>query len=425
MTNEAKKANKHWWRWLILLVVSLVMFGSYYIYDSLSPINEFIQQDMGIDNAKFGLLFSSYYIVNLLFVLLIAGFILDRFGIRKAGTFYVFLILFGSLVTSLGAGKSFIIMLVGRMLFGVGSEATLLVTNKVIARWFKGKELGFAYGLNITVMRFGTVLAFNTSVQIADWTGAWRWSVWTGTVVMFVCFIFFLVYLMIDKDVDKKIKAGIEEKIVVKDIFKLSSAFWFISILCVTFYSAIFPFTNHAPRFLQMKFGLSAAKGGQYTSYIMIASMIFTPLLGLLVDKLGRRGRIMIIGSLMIVPAHLLLGLTFVHPAVSFTILGISFSLVPAALWPAIPILVKDKFLGTAFGIVAWIQMSGLTLFPWLAGKIVDLSGDDYTNMEVMFAMLGFVGLVFSILLLRADRKQRLGLELPTKEAQAKADSVT
>ncbi|MDH4218114.1 MAG: MFS transporter [Candidatus Aminicenantes bacterium] len=425
MTKEEKKVNKHWWRWLILLVVSLVMFGSYYIYDVLSPINEFIQQDMGIDNAKFGLLFSSYYIINLLFVLLIAGFILDRFGIRKAGTFYVFLILLGSLVTSLGAGKSFVVMLIGRMLFGVGSEATLLVTNKVIARWFKGKELGFAYGLNITVMRFGTVLAFNTSVQIANWTGAWRWSVWAGTVVMFVSFILFLVYLMIDKDVDKKIEAEIEEKIVIKDVLKMSSAFWFISILCVTFYSAIFPFTNHAPRFLQIKFGLSAAKGGQYTSYIMIASMIFTPLLGLLVDKFGHRGRIMIIGSLLLVPAHLLLGLTFVHPAVSFIILGISFSLVPAALWPAIPILVKEKFLGTAFGIVAWIQMSGLTLFPWLAGKIVDLSGDDYTNMEIMFAMLGFVGLIFSILLLRADKKQRLGLELPTKEAQARADNAS
>jgi nitrate/nitrite transporter NarK len=229
---------------------------------------------------------------------------------------------------------------------------------------------------------------------------------------------------MIYKDVDKKIEAGTEEKIVVKDIFKLSSAFWFISILCVTFYSAIFPFTNHAPRFLQIKFGLSAAKGGQYTSYIMIASMIFTPLLGLLVDKFGHRGRIMIIGSLLLVPAHLLLGLTFVHPAVSFIILGISFSLVPAALWPAIPILVKEKFLGTAFGIVAWIQMSGLTLFPWLAGKVVDLSGDNYTNMEIMFAMLGFVGLVFSILLLRADKKQELGLELPTKEAQARADDA-
>jgi MFS family permease len=423
MTNESAKQNKQWWRWLILLVVSLVMFGSYYIYDSLSPINEFIQQDMGIDNAKFGLLFSFYYIVNLLFVLLIAGFILDRFGIRKAGTIYVFLILLGSVITSLGAGKSFTVMLIGRMIFGVGSEATLLVTNKVIARWFKGKELGFAYGLNITVMRLGTVLAFNTSVQIADWTGAWRWSVWSGAIVMFVCFVLFLVYLLIDKDVDKDIKGGVEDKIVVRDVFKLSSAFWYISILCVTFYSAIFPFTNHAPRFLQMKFGMSAALGGQYTSYIMIASMIFTPLLGLLVDKFGKRGKIMFFGSIMILPAHLLLGLTTLPPAISFLVLGVSFSLVPAALWPAIPILVKEKYLGSAFGIIAWVQMSGLTLFPWLAGKIVDWSGDTYTNMELMFASLGFVGIVFSVLLLRADRKQKLGLELPTKEAQARADN--
>ncbi len=424
MTNASEKQKKLWWRWLILLVLSLVMFGSYYIYDSLSPINDFIQQGMGIDNAKFGMLFSSYYIVNLLFVLLIAGFILDRFGIRKAGTIYVFLILLGSVITSLGAGKSFVVMLIGRMIFGVGSEATLLVTNKVIARWFKGKELGFAYGLNITVMRLGTVLAFNTSVQIADWTGTWRWSVWAGAIVMFVCFALFLVYLIIDKDVDKDIKSGVEEKIVVKDVFKLSSAFWFISLLCVTFYSAVFPFTNHAPRFLQLKFGMSAAKGGQYTSYIMIASMIFTPLLGLLIDKFGRRGKIMLIGSLMLVPAHLLLGLTYLPPVISFLMLGIAFSFVPAALWPAIPILVKEKFLGSAFGIIAWIQMSGLTLFPWLAGKIVDWSGDKYTNMELMFASLGFLGLVFSVLLLRADRKQKLGLELPTKRAQARADNA-
>ena len=165
--------------------------------------------------------------------------------------------------------------------------------------------------------------------------------------------------------------------------------------------------------------------GGQYTSYIMVASMIFTPLLGLLVDKIGHRGKIMIIGSLLLVPAHLLLGLTFLHPVVSFIILGISFSLVPAALWPAVPILVKEKFLGTAFGLIAWIQMIGLFVFPWLAGKIVDLSGDDYTNMELMFASLGFFGVLFSILLIRANKKQNLGLELPTKEAQAKADALT
>jgi MFS family permease len=131
----------------------------------------------------------------------------------------------------------------------------------------------------------------------------------------------------------------------------------------------------------------------------------------------------MIIGSLLLVPAHLLLGLTFLHPAVSFIILGISFSLVPAALWPAVPILVKEKLLGTAFGLIAWIQMIGLFVFPWLAGKIVDLSGDDYTNMELMFASLGFFGVLFSILLIRADKREKIGLELPTKEAQAKADA--
>jgi len=425
MTDKSKKQKKQWWRWLILLVVSLVMFGSYYIYDALSPINEFIQQDMGIDNAKFGLLYSFYSLPNLLFLLVVAGFLLDRFGIRKAGTFYVFLILLGSLITSVGAGKSFLVMLIGRMVYGFGSEATLLVTNKVIARWFKGKELGFAYGLNITVMRLGTILALNTAAQIADKTGGGRWSIWAGTIVMFVSFVLFLAYLMIDRDVDKKIKAGTEEKVVVKDALKLSSAFWFISILCMTFYSAIFPFAAHGPRFPQMKFGLSAAKGGQYTSYIMTASMIFTPLLGLLVDRFGKRGRIMIMGSILIVPAHLLLGLTSLHPAVSFILLGVSFSLVPAALWPAIPILVKEKFLGTAFGIIAWIQMFGLFAFPVVAGKLVDASGDDYTNMELMFASLGFVGLVFSILLLGASRKHKLGLELPTREAQARADSAS
>jgi len=423
MANSTVRKKTHWQRWLVLLFVSMVMFGSYYIYDSLSPINDYIQQSMGLDNAKFGLLFSFYALPNLLFLLVIAGFLLDRLGVKKAGTFYVFLILLGSLITSLGAGKSFIVMLIGRIVFGFGSEAALLVSNKAIARWFKGKELGFAYGLNITVMRLGTILALNSAAQIADWTGTWRWSVWAGTIVMFVSFICFLIYLVMDRDVDREIELDTEEKIVVKDIWKLNAAFWLISLLCVTFYSAIFPFANHAPRFLQMKFGLTAAQGGRYTSLIMTASMIFTPILGFLVDKLGHRGKIMLVGSLMLIPAHLLLGLTALPPALSFIILGISFSLVPAAMWPAIPILVQEKFLGTAFGIIAWIQMFGLFIFPWLAGRVVDASGGDYTNMELMFASLGISGLVFAVLLLRSDKKLNLGLELPTSKAQAKADS--
>ncbi len=428
MTEAAVSGEKRWYRWLILLIISMLMFGSYYIYDVLSPINDYIQTEMQLDNTRFGWLFSFYSLPNLFFLVVVAGFLLDRIGVRKAGTLYAFLILLGSLLTSLGAGKSFILMLVGRAIFGFGSEAAILVTNKVIARWFKGRELGFAFGLNITVMRLGTILALNSSAQIADSLGSWRYSVWAGTAVMLVSFVLFLIYLMIDRNVDEEIEGGGEEKIVLGDVRNLGSAFWLIALLCVTFYSAVFPFTSHAPRFLQMKYGLSAAKGGQYTSYIMTASMIFTPILGLFVDKFGRRGRMMIFGSLLIVPAHLLLGLTTVHPAVGFILLGCAFSLVPAALWPAVPILVRQKFLGTAYGIIGWVQNIGLTVFPALAGMIVDRQGEDvvrgYTNMEWMFASLSVAGLVFAVLLLGADKKHGTGLELPTRLAQARADEA-
>ncbi len=399
-------------------MVSLIMFGSYYVYDSFSPINDNIQTEMGVDNSRFGLLFSFYALPNIFFLLVVAGFLLDKLGVRKAGGFYAFLILLGTVITSAGAGSSFVLMLIGRMIFGFGSEATLLVTNKVIARWFKGKELGLAFGLNITVMRLGSILALNTSAQIASSTGSWRMSVWTGVAVMLVSFILFMAYILKDKKIDSEAGEGDDERIKMKDIWNLTPAFWAITLLCLTFYSAVFPFTNHAARFLQVKFGLSAAKGGQYTSYIMFASMVFTPVMGLLVDKFGHRGKMMIAGSLLIVPAHLLLGLTFVRPYISFILLGISFSLVPAAMWPAVPILVREKFLGTAYGLIAWIQNIGLAAFPWLAGKLVDLSGGDYTNMQWMFASLGFFGLIFAVMLLFYDKRHRSGLELPSRLAQ-------
>jgi MFS family permease len=417
------REKKTSWRWLILFIVGMVMFGAYYAYDTLSPINDYIQKDMGINNARFGLLFSLYALPNILFLLVVAGFLLDRLGIRKAGIFYTFIILLGSVITSLGAGNSFIIMLIGRMIFGIGTEATLLVTYKVIARWFKGKEFGFAYGLKVSIIRLGSILALNSSAQVANLTGSWRWSIWIGTIVMFISCILFLLYLTIDKDVDKSIEAGKEEKIVFQEVWKLKPAFWFICLLCMTSYGAILPFGNHSPRFLQKKFGFSMALGGQYTSYITVAAMIFTPLFGFIVDKLGYRGKLLFIGALFLVPAHLILGLTHINPGLSFIILGVSYSMVPPALWSTIPFIIKERFLGTAVSIISWTQMIGLFIFPWLAGEVVDLSGDDYTNMELMFAFIGFIGLLLSILLIMSNKKHDFGLELPAYEAQSKADA--
>jgi MFS family permease len=414
------EGQKPWWRWIVLLIISLVLFGSYYVYDAVSPINDEIQRGMGIDNSKYGLLFSFYSIPNLFFLVVLAGVILDRIGIRKSGFVFGALCVLGSLITSIAAGRSFTWMLVGRMVYGFGSEAVILVVNKVIAKWFRGKELGFAFGLNITICRLGTILALNTSAQIMERFGAWQWSIWVGTIVMFLSFMLFMIYIVMDRTRERRTPGeGKEEKFIWRDILKFGPSFWFVSILCVTFYSAVFPFTAHAPRFMQMKFGLSPATGGAYTSLVMTASMIFTPLFGLFVDKKGKRGIIMILGSILIVPAHLVLGLTMMHPVFSFILLGISFSLVPAAMWPAVPILVRERYLGTAYGIIGWIQNAGLTLFPWLGGRLVDYAGGDYTYMQIMFASLGFVGLVFSIFLLRADRIHRTGLQLPSKEAQA------
>ena len=183
MSETAVTSEKRWYRWLILLIISMLMFGSYYVYDAMSPINDYIQTEMKIDNQKFGLLATFYSLPNLLFLVVVAGFLLDRLGVRKAGTLYAFLILFGSLLTTLGAGRSFVLMLIGRAIFGIGSEASILVTNKVIARWFKGRELGFAFGLNITVMRLGSILALNSAAQIADIFGGWRYTLWAGTAV--------------------------------------------------------------------------------------------------------------------------------------------------------------------------------------------------------------------------------------------------
>jgi len=417
---SATREQRHWYRWLVLLIVSMVLFGSYYVYDAVTPINDFIQESMGIDNSQYGLLFTLYSLPNLFFLVFFAGIILDRVGIKRAGIIYASLCVLGSLVTSVAADKSFVWMLVGRGIFGFGSEAAILVVNKVIARWFRGKELSFAFGLNITVCRFGTFLAMGTSAMIRNRLGSWTWSVWAGTLIMFLTFLFFLVYLAIDKNVGKKEKGG-EEQVGVVRIFRevgnFGPSFWYVSLLCVTFYSAMFPFLSHAPRLLQKEFGMSAEAAGWYTSLASGSTMIFTPLFGLLVDKFGKRGTIMVIGSLLLIPAHLLLGMGNVHPAIPFIILGLAFSLVPAAMWPSVPILVNEKYLGTAYGMIGWIQNAGLTLFPWLAGLIVDRSG--YQPMQMMFSSLGVMGVISAFLLLRADRVYKTGLQLPSREAQA------
>ena len=407
-------------RWLILVLMGLVIFGSYYAYDAVSPVADFIMKGMDISSAQFGLFFSVYSLPNIIMVLL-GGIFLDIIGIRKAGTIFAALCAIGVFITA--SGSTFLIMLLGRFIYGLGSESLIITMDKILSRWFKGKELAFAFGLLITIARLGTIAAFNSAANIQQWSGSWRMAIWVSAVIMFVSFTLFLVYSGIERSKEKYFKRekkeGEAEKFSFQDIYKFRPSYWFVCLLCMTFYSAIFPFTAFSTVLLQTKFGFSAVLGGRYTSMIFTASMIFTPLLGLLVDKIGKRGIILIFGSLLLVPAHSILGLTYIHPVIPMLMIGVSFSLVPAALWPIIPIMVEERRLGTAFGMMTCIQNIGLTIFPFLAGKIRDLSGGEFTNTMIMFACLGFVGIVFSLLLKSADKREKAGIELPTKLAQA------
>ncbi len=409
------------------------------------------QGGLGLSGASYGLLFSAYSVANVfLLMLLLAGVLVDKLGIKLSGILYGFLCFLGAAITAVGAmsnlpsllgplygwlqtaflpgwSPELKVMLLGRAIYGVGAEAILVVNNKVLARWFKGKELAFAYGLNLTIMRLGTFLALNIQVPAADIWGL-RGSLWFAAVLMGVGFATFFIYLWLERISRHRqgapaapVAGGPEEKFRIREIFSFSPSFWFISMLCVTFYSAVFPFQSYAPDILQQKFGYSDALAGTMTSLLIFGTMIFTPIFGFCVDKYGKRATLMVFGSLLLIPCHLLIGYTHFPPFVPIFAVGIALSLVPAALWAAIPMMVPENRLGTAFGVIGYIQNVGLMLFPWLAGMIADahtthklVDGKvvdivDYTSTMLMFAALGIIGFVFSLLLKWADARRKAG----------------
>jgi MFS family permease len=476
------------YRWLVLAVMSLICFASYYIYDSITEIGTLIKQDLGFSGAEYGLLFSFYSVANVLFLMvLVAGVLVDKLGLRFSGILYGFLCLLGAVLTALGAWSglpgllggaydwlhtAFLpswstplkIMLVGRMIYGVGAEAILVVNNKILARWFKGKELAFAYGVNLTIMRMGTFLALNLQAPLraslerpeapaglfAVLSHAFRWvlyqlqllvegtfgaawdlrfALWFAAAVMALGFASFFVYLWLEHAARGRSGAPAaadsasptEDRFVLEEAFSFGAPVWYICLLCVTFYSAIFPFQAYAPDILVQKFGYTVDRAGFVTSLLILGTMIFTPIFGFVVDHIGRRATLMILGALLLVPCHLLIGYTRLFPVVPIVLVGVSFSLVPAALWAAIPMMVPEKRLGTAFGLVGYVQNVGLWAFPWLAGKIADAhtrvgpGGEpiiDYAPTMLMFAGLAACGLLFSVLLKWADARRKDGTSI-------------
>ncbi len=443
-------------RWTVLLMIAFVQAANYYFYDTLSPLKRNLEEAFQFTNTDFGLFVSAYSIPNIFFLMCLwGGIILDRLGIRRTGFMFIILMTAGAAVTAYGAsdyyssggpGYAFFttflsdyspelkMMLLGRLIFGLGAETSIVVVSKVIVKWFKGKELATAFGLKIGIARSGSFAAFYFSPAIAEASSTWVNAIWFAVILLCIGLLSFLIYSFVDRRFDKQIQQtsliSDDERFHFSDIVKLltNRSFIFVTLLCMTFYSAVFPFQSFSPDFLLNKFGVTQEVSGRIASLLSVGTIFFTPLIGLFVDKKGRSASLMIIGSIMLVIIHLMFALTTFSPIILMILLGVAFSLVPAAMWPSVAKIVDEKRIGSAYGTMFAIQNLGLWAFPLLIGIVLDKTNPgvtpeavtegsasyNYTYAILMLAMLGIIGLVFAILLKREDKTSGYGLELPS-----------
>lgn len=411
------------YRFTILLFVSLLTFGSYFAYDIIGAIAPTLVEELGADRETVGFFYTIYSIAAIISVL-IGGFLIDYLGTRKASMIFSILVFSGAAIVAFA--QSLEILFVGRFIFGAGSEPLVVAQSAILARWFKGKELALSFGIALTVSRLGTLFSFNTGELIASHFGGYKYALIAAMLFCLISLLANVVYIIMDRKGEYALKLsdeGAEEKIVFKDIFSFKKSFWYIAILCVLFYSAIFPFTALSTDFFVDKWGIDRiaqtsggfvyqifnnflhmfTTAGGVSSIIIFASMVFAPFAGQLVDRSGKRASLMIIGSIIMIPCYLTMAFTMINPVLPMIALGAAFVLVPAAMWPSVPLIVKKEHVGSAFGIITFIQNIGLALFPWLNGLLRD-STQTYTASMVMFASLGLFGLFFAIMLKKADK---------------------
>jgi MFS family permease len=420
------------YRFTVLFFVALLTFGSYFAYDSVGAIAPILIRALGIGRESIGQMYTLYSVAAILSVF-IGGILIDRIGTRRASFLFSALVTLGAAIVALA--PNLWLLYTGRFIFGWGSESLVVAQSAILARWFKGKELALSFGIALTISRLGTLFSFNTEALIAQYFGNYKMALWAAVLFCLVSLGANLIYIIMDRRGEKALHLKEEEggdKIVLADIKKFRPSFWFVTFLCVTFYSAIFPFTSLSTDFFHDKWGLPLTAGGEggflyqvfanilhmfttaggTTTIIIFASMVFAPIFGQVVDRYGHRAKMMVVGSILMIPAFLTMAFTMIPPAFPMIVLGTAFVLVPAAMWPSVPLIVEKNRVGTAFGLMTMIQNIGLALFPWLNGLLRDAT-HTYTASMMMFASLGLFGLVFAILLKRADAKAGNILEMP------------
>jgi MFS family permease len=396
-------------RWAVLVFISIAMFGNYYVYDSISPLADVLKQQLHFSDSDIGLLNAIYSIPNIIMVL-IGGIIVDTIGTKRATLIFALLCALGAVVTA-SSGVLWI-MASGRLIFGIGAESLIVAITTAIAKWFRGKDLSFAYGVNLTIARLGSFTALNSPTWGRSFYQEWQKPLWISAILGLTCIVGAVLYWVMESQAARRFALGKEgetDKIVFRDIYKFSASYWYIVALCITFYSAIFPFQTFAVKFFIEAHGVSRELGGFLSSMLTAFAMIFTPLFGLLVDRVGKRALFMMFGSMLLIPVYLLMAYTHVTLYLPMAMMGIAFSLIPAVMWPSVAYIVGQAKLGTAYGLMTLIQNIGLAGFNLLVGWANDYSGasaahpDGYRLMLWIFSSLGLFGLLFAWLLRRSE----------------------
>ena len=391
----------------MLLFLSVAMFGNYYVYDSIAPLADVLRDQLGFSSTQVGTLNAIYSFPNIIMVL-IGGVLVDRFGTRTSTVVFTAICLMGALITA--ATGEFWMMALGRLVFGLGAESMIVAITAALGQWFKGRQLGFAFGLNLSLARAGSYAAdLSPAWAGGAYAAGWREPLLIAVGFAIVSLAGAVVYWMMERGAEQRFVLGRPqppEQIVWADLWRFDRSYWYIVGLCVTFYSVIFPFrSTFAIEYFQYAHGLTRAEAGAMNGHVFLAAIFATPLFGLFVDKLGRRSIAMFIGSFLLLACFPTLLFTDWSLWVTTVMIGIAFSLVPAVLWPSIPYLVEEQRLGTAIGLAFMLQNIGLTVFNLAAGALNDWGGagpdnpEGYRPMLWMFAILSVAALVFSWML--------------------------
>lgn len=464
-TFQKKLSDSPAWRWTALVLLASAMFFAYIFVDILSPLQEFLQTQHGWDPIAYGRFAGSEPFLNVfVFFLIFAGIILDKMGVRftaiLSGTVMVvgasinyYALTEGFDASSIkiwfdnnlnlplaawnitpfydGMPASAKLSAIGFMIFGCGAEMAGITVSRGIVKWFKGKEMALAMGIEMAIARVGVAVVVIASPAIASIKpiNVSRPLAYE-LLLLIIGLICFIVYGFMDKKLDAQ---GVEEEkddpFKVSDIGKILSLkmFWIVALLCVLYYSAIFPFQKYAINMLQCNLQFSAEQAGLVFFVFPLGAAAVTPFLGNFLDRKGKGATMLILGAMLMIICHLIFA--FVVPATQSVIityaaiilLGISFSLVPAALWPSVPKLIDDKLIGSAYALIFWIQNIGLYAFPMIIGSVLRSSNPgvtdplkyDYTAPMLVFVSLGVIALILGFLLKALDKKKGYGLELP------------